>query len=66
MDPPFLAVLEHLVEGRMGLCVHDGAKCDGIMLRELFTGQTHLAWTEYFGRTLPKTQHKEPKGRTGI
>jgi len=106
MDPTFLSVLEHLVEGRLGLYVHDGAKGDGIMLRELFTGQTHLAvsssgyhgkqgelwltrvmppptpgltrsvvvttpylllnadvdaWTEYFGRTVPKTPHKDPK-----
>jgi hypothetical protein len=105
MDPEFLAVLQKLVDGRLGIYVNDGQNAETVTLKELFTGQSQQAvsssgylgkrgelwltrvmppptdgfsrsvvvttpyvilnpgvdgWTEYFNRTFPKTQRKEP------
>lgn len=43
MDPDFLGILEKLVAGRLGLYVHDGLQGDEVLLKELFTGETHRA-----------------------
>ncbi len=43
MDPEFLSLLQTLVQGRLGLYVHEGVEKDTIFLKELLTEVRHEA-----------------------
>ena len=43
MDPVFMGLMQTLSHSRLGLYLHEGAKGDGIVLKELLTDVRHVA-----------------------